>query len=83
MVRDQRLGEPAVSVWRQEMDVAGSSEKLVIAYQNTRHPTGGMDAFLLWVLCVVRQRCVRRTDHSSRGVLPNVLCNNNACTNNE
>jgi len=28
-----------------------------------------MDIFLLWLLCVVR----RRTDHSSRGVVPNVV----------
>jgi hypothetical protein len=28
---------------------------------------------LLWVLCVLRQRSLRRADHSSRGVLPTVL----------
>jgi hypothetical protein len=28
---------------------------------------------LLWVLCVVRQRSMRRADHSSRGVLPTVV----------
>jgi hypothetical protein len=32
-----------------------------------------MDVCLLWVLCVVRQRSVRRADHSSRGVLPTVV----------
>jgi hypothetical protein len=37
-------------------------------------PTGGMDVCLLWVLCVVRQRSLRRADHSSRGVLPTVMC---------
>ena len=36
------------------------------------NPTQGMDVCLLWVLCVVRQRSLRRTDHSFRGVLPNV-----------
>jgi hypothetical protein len=38
------------------------------------NPTGGMDVFLLWILCIVRQRSLRRTDHSSRGVLPSVVC---------
>ena len=33
-----------------------------------------MDVCLLWVLCVVRQRSLRRADHSSRGVLPTVVC---------
>jgi hypothetical protein len=36
-------------------------------------PTGGMDICLLWVSCVVRERSLRRADHSSRGVLPTVL----------
>jgi len=38
-----------------------------------RIPTGGMDVCLLWVLCVVRQRSLRRADHSSSGVLPTVI----------
>jgi hypothetical protein len=29
---------------------------------------------LLWVLCVVRYRSLRQADHSSRGVLPSVVC---------
>ena len=37
------------------------------------NPTGGMDVCLLWVLCVVRLRSLRRADHSSRGVLPTVV----------
>jgi hypothetical protein len=32
-----------------------------------------MDVCLLCVLCVVRQRSLRRADHSSRGVLPTVM----------
>jgi hypothetical protein len=36
------------------------------------NPAGGMDVCLLWVLCVVRQRSVRRADHSSGVVLPTV-----------
>ena len=35
--------------------------------------TGGMDVCLMLVLCVVRQKYLRRADHSSRGVLPSVL----------
>jgi hypothetical protein len=34
----------------------------------------GMDVSLLWVLCVFRQRSLRRADHSSRGVPPKVVC---------
>jgi len=33
----------------------------------------GMDVFLLWVLCGVRQRSLRRADHASRGVLLTVM----------
>jgi hypothetical protein len=36
-------------------------------------PTGGVDVYLLWVLCVVRGRSLRRADHSSRGVLPSMV----------
>jgi len=32
-----------------------------------------MDVCLLWVLCIVRKRSLRRADHSSRGVLPTVV----------
>ena len=32
-----------------------------------------MDVFLLWVLCFVRHKPLRRADHSSRGILPNVV----------
>ena len=35
---------------------------------------GSMDACLLWVLCVVGYRSLRRADHSSKGVLPSVVC---------
>jgi len=33
----------------------------------------GMDVYLLWVLCIVRQKYLRRVDRSSRGVLPTVV----------
>jgi hypothetical protein len=35
---------------------------------------GGMDVCLLWVLCVVGYRFLGRADHSSKGVLPSVVC---------
>ena len=35
---------------------------------------GAVDDCLLWVLCVVRYRPLRRADPSSRGVLPSVVC---------
>ena len=37
------------------------------------NPTGGTDTCLLWVLCVVRWRSLRRADHSYRRVLPTVV----------
>ena len=43
------------------------------AYIVGSNPTGGMDICLLWVSCVVRQRSLRRADHSSRGVIPTLL----------
>ena len=33
----------------------------------------GMDVCLLWVLCVVRWRSLRRAHHASRGVIPTVM----------
>ena len=36
-------------------------------------PPVGMDICLLSVSCVVRQRSLRRADHSSRGALPTVV----------
>ena len=38
-----------------------------------RIPQGCMDVSLLWVLCVVRYRSLRRADHSSRGAPPTVV----------
>jgi len=38
------------------------------------NPTGGMDICTLCVSCVVRYKSLRRADHSSRGVLPTLLC---------
>ena len=38
------------------------------------NPAGGMDVSVLWVLCVVRERSLRRADHSSKGVTQNVVC---------
>jgi hypothetical protein len=36
-------------------------------------PDGGMDACLLWVKCVVRQKSLRQADHSTRGVPATVV----------
>ena len=38
------------------------------------NPAGSMDVCLLWLLCVVRERPLNGADHSSRGVLPSVVC---------
>jgi hypothetical protein len=38
------------------------------------NPAGDMNVCLLWMLCVVRYRFTCRADHSSRGVLPSVVC---------
>jgi len=35
--------------------------------------SGVMDVFLLWVLLLVRYRSLRRTDHSSRGVVSSAV----------
>ena len=35
---------------------------------------GGLDVSHLWVLCVVRYRSLQWADHSSKGVLPSVVC---------
>jgi len=35
--------------------------------------TGGINVSFLLVLCVVMQRSLRGADHSSRGVLPDVI----------
>jgi len=36
------------------------------------NPAGGMNVRLWRVLCIVRQRSLRRADHSSKGVIPSV-----------
>jgi len=38
------------------------------------NPAGGMDVCLMWVLCVVLQRCLHRVHHSSREFLPKMVC---------
>ena len=37
-------------------------------------PAEGTDACLVWMLGVVRYRFLCRADHSSRAVLPSVMC---------
>jgi hypothetical protein len=43
------------------------------------NPAGGINVSLLRMLCVVRQRSLRRTDHSSRGVLPSACVSECDC----
>ena len=38
------------------------------------NPVGGIDIYLLPLFRVVRQSSLRRTDHSSRGIQPSVVC---------
>jgi hypothetical protein len=38
------------------------------------NPNVGKDVCILWVMCVVRYRFLRRADHPSRGVYPSVVC---------
>jgi len=52
----------------------GSAVPCLLGMWVRMKPGGGMDVCLLWVSCVVRSRAVRRADHSSRGVLPRVVC---------
>ena len=54
---------------RSKAQVCGRSPAEIVG----SNPTGGMDVCLLCVLCVVRQRSLRRAGHSSRGVLPTVM----------
>jgi len=37
------------------------------------NPERGMDVCVLWVVCVVRYRSLRRDDNSSRGDLPSAV----------
>ena len=55
---------------RSKMSVCGRSLAGIVG----SNPAGGRDVSLLWVLCVVRWRSLRRADHSSGGVLPIVAC---------
>jgi len=54
---------------RSKASVCGRSPVLILG----SNLAGGMDICLLWVLCVVRHRSLRRADHSSREVLPTAV----------
>ena len=60
---------PAPVAARSKAKFCGHSPAEIVVSNSTV----GIDVCLLWVLCVVRQRSVRRADHSSRGVLPNMV----------
>jgi hypothetical protein len=38
------------------------------------HSTREMEVCLLWFLCIIKKRSLRRVDQSSRGVIPSVVC---------
>jgi hypothetical protein len=59
------------SQWRRGLKRRSAAARLLRSW--VRIPTVCVDMCLLWVLCVARYRSLRRTDHSSRGVLPTVL----------
>ena len=61
---------PIPVVARYKAWVSGSSFAGVLD-SNT---AGDMDVCLLGVLCLWQAGSLRRADHSSRGVLPSVLC---------
>jgi hypothetical protein len=48
-----------------------------------RIPPGSMYICFLWMFCVVRYRPVWRADHSSRGILPGVMCLGMVRSNNK
>jgi hypothetical protein len=61
---------PVPASARSKTWVCGSSPAEIMGSS----PTGVMDVCLLWVLCFVRYRSLRRDDHLSRGVLSSVVC---------
>ena len=63
------LFEPVPMAERSKASVCGLSSLEIVG----SNPTGDLDVCLLWVLCAVRWRSLRRADHSSRGVLPTVV----------
>ena len=44
------------------------------------NPAGGLDVCILWVLCVVTYRSLRRTDNSPKGILLSMVCDREAST---
>ena len=62
--------KPSPAAARSKAYVCGRSPAEIVG----SNPAGGMDVCLLWVLCVVRYRSLRRADPSSRGVWCVVVC---------
>jgi hypothetical protein len=54
--------------------IAGSNLQPIAYWHCWFQSARGVDICLLWVLCVVTYKSLLRADHSSRGVLPNVVC---------
>jgi hypothetical protein len=47
------------------------------------NPAGDVDIRRLRMLCVVKKRSIRRANHSSRGILPTVVCLSVICKHRE
>jgi hypothetical protein len=63
---------------RKSIPVAARSRAWVYGCSHTEivgsNPACDMNVCLLWVLSVVRDRSLRHADHSTRAVLPSVVC---------
>jgi hypothetical protein len=65
-----QLWDISWSQWPRRLRRRSAAVRLLRLSSN---PTEGMDICLLWVLCFVRERSLRRAHHSSTGVLPIVV----------
>jgi hypothetical protein len=57
-------------IWRYKMD------QRIKTGRRKKNSSRSLDVWLLWELCVVKERFLRRADHSSSRVLPSVVCLN-------
>ena len=59
------------SHWPRGLRLRSAAARLLKLW--VRIPPGDMEVCLLRVLCFIRQRSLRRADHSPKGVLPNMV----------
>ena len=71
--QDLHQAEPIPMAVRFKARVCGRSIAGIVGIAGS-NPAGDMHVCLLWMLCVVMYRSLHRADHSSRGVLPTVVC---------